>query len=109
MDYTWESVDKLYAKALIDAKQRSTLRGNILQEQNQFAGTQTMLINHLVDDFQKGFADLVVAIKATGTELARIPKELAGEKPETEYSGFFLAPAAISAWHALGLLTLSPV
>lgn len=109
MDYTWESVDRLHAKGIIDAGQRSTLRGKILQEQNQFSGIHTKLVNNLVGDFERGFADLVVAIKATGTELGRLPKELAGEKPKTEYSGFFLAPAAIAAWHAFAILTGSPV
>lgn len=97
MEFTWQSVNNLYAKGMINAKERSELRTKLLLEQNQFDGIHTKLINHLVTDFSKGWADLVVSLKAAGGELT-------GKKSDS-----FIPPEAEAAWHAFALLTGSPL
>jgi hypothetical protein len=108
MDFTYESVNKLYAKGLINAKDRSALRVKLLKEQNQYDGLSTKFVNNLVEDFQKGWADLVVAVKGTGEKFA---KSEAGKTLPTGPAGLLMqmTPAAEAAWHALALLTMTPV
>lgn len=87
MPYTYDQVESLFNKGLIDAKDRSLLRGQVIQRNNQVAGLGTMYIQLLSKEVSDNWGALVKITKSHDASLTA---------------------GAETALHALALIT-SPV